>query len=149
MSKQDFTDKKNDPIEETRLDIMVDSNSCLETVEDLSPETKELLPLAERERAAFLSGYAAGLEEARKIALKKKDEKLSTLDPHISESESHKKSESSKKSESQKKIYMDKANQKAMNVWVNEGETAAIKHMFTDQETGRERSYAEMRMLYG
>ena len=129
MPQQDFTDKKNDPIEETRLDIMIDSNNtCLGTEEDLLPTTKEQLFLAERERAAFLAGHAAGLEEARRIALKK-SEKLSQP--------------------KSKKTYMDKANQKAMNVWENEGETAAIKHMFTDQETGRERSYAEMRMLYG
>ena len=90
-------------IEKTR------QNDCLGTEEDLLPATKEQL------------------EEARRIALKKKSEKLSPP----------------------KKTYMDEANKKAMNVWVNEGETAAIKHMFTDQETGRERSYAEMRMLYG
>lgn len=44
---------------------------------------------------------------------------------------------------------MDEANRTALQVMANEGSAAAIKHMFTDQNTGRTLSYAEMRMLYG
>jgi len=44
---------------------------------------------------------------------------------------------------------MDSNNKKAADVWKNEGQSAAIKHMFTDQETGRTLSYAEMRSRYG
>lgn len=43
---------------------------------------------------------------------------------------------------------MDEKNQKAFDVLVNEGRNAFLKHVFTD-ENGRERSYAEMRYLYG
>jgi hypothetical protein len=43
---------------------------------------------------------------------------------------------------------MDEKNQKALDVLVNEGKNAFLKHVFTD-ENGRERSYAEMRYLYG
>ena len=43
---------------------------------------------------------------------------------------------------------MDEKNQKAFDVLVSEGENAFLKHVFTD-ENGRERSYAEMRYLFG
>ena len=46
-------------------------------------------------------------------------------------------------------IAMDSDNKEAMNVWAEEGEKAAIAHMFTDKETGRQLSYAEMRSRYG
>lgn len=44
---------------------------------------------------------------------------------------------------------MDDANKKAMNVFATKGIDAAITHMFTDQETGRQLSYGEMRARYG
>ena len=44
---------------------------------------------------------------------------------------------------------MDEHNKKALKVMKNEGMDAAVKHMFTDQETGRQLSYGEMRMRYG
>lgn len=44
---------------------------------------------------------------------------------------------------------MDEANKQAYNVLVNGTEKDFIKHVFTEQGTGRVRSYAEMRMLYG
>ena len=44
---------------------------------------------------------------------------------------------------------MDDTNKKALDVMQNEGMNAAIKHMFTDQESGRQLSYGEMRMRYG
>lgn len=44
---------------------------------------------------------------------------------------------------------MDEANRTALQVMANEGSAAAVRHMFTDQKTGRTLSYAEMRMLYG
>ena len=44
---------------------------------------------------------------------------------------------------------MDEANRAALQVMANEGSAAAVKHMSTDQKTGRKLSYAEMRMLYG
>jgi len=44
---------------------------------------------------------------------------------------------------------MDECNQKALNVMATEGSTAAVKHMFTDQETSQRLSYGEMRMRYG
>ena len=44
---------------------------------------------------------------------------------------------------------MDDANKKALDVMQNEGVEAAIKHMFTDQVSGRQLSYGEMRMRYG
>ena len=44
---------------------------------------------------------------------------------------------------------MDDANKKAMDVWEKDGMEAAVKHMFTDQKTGRPLTYAEMRSLYG
>ena len=43
---------------------------------------------------------------------------------------------------------MDEKNQKAFDVLVSEGKNAFLKHVFTD-ESGQERSYAEMRYLYG
>ena len=43
---------------------------------------------------------------------------------------------------------MDEKNQKAFDVLVSEGTNSFLKHVFTD-ESGRERSYAEMRYLYG
>jgi hypothetical protein len=44
---------------------------------------------------------------------------------------------------------MDEDNKKALNVMKTEGMDAAVKHMFTDQETGQQLSYSEMRMRYG
>ena len=44
---------------------------------------------------------------------------------------------------------MNNNNKKAADMWEKEGQSAAIKHMFTDQETGRTLSYAEMRLRYG
>tara|TARA_B100000902_G_C27304095_1_gene914420 strand:- start:720 stop:1322 length:603 start_codon:yes stop_codon:yes gene_type:complete len=44
---------------------------------------------------------------------------------------------------------MDKRNQNALNVLQNEGTKAAIKHMFTDDKSGRQLSYSEMRSRYG
>ena len=44
---------------------------------------------------------------------------------------------------------MDEPNKKALDVMANEGMDAAVKHMFTDQESGRQLSYAEMRSRYG
>ena len=44
---------------------------------------------------------------------------------------------------------MDEANKEATDVMANEGMKAAVKHMFTDQETGRQLSYSEMRSRYG
>ena len=44
---------------------------------------------------------------------------------------------------------MDKRNQKAMDVWAEKGLDSAIKHMFTDDETGRPLTYGEMRARYG
>ncbi len=44
---------------------------------------------------------------------------------------------------------MDDANKKAMNVLSSQGLDAAIKHMFTDQDTGRNLTYGEMRARYG
>ena len=43
---------------------------------------------------------------------------------------------------------MDEANQKAMNVWATQGESAMLKHIMT-KEDGTPMSYAESRMLYG
>lgn len=42
---------------------------------------------------------------------------------------------------------MDEDNKKALNVMKTEGMDAAVKHMFT--ASGRQLSYAEMRMRYG
>ena len=44
---------------------------------------------------------------------------------------------------------MDEDNKKALNVMKTEGIDGAVKHMFTDQKTGRQLSYSEMRMRYG
>lgn len=44
---------------------------------------------------------------------------------------------------------MDATNQEALHVLKNKGCDAAVKFMFTDQETGRELSYSEMRARYG
>ena len=44
---------------------------------------------------------------------------------------------------------MDDANKQAYNVLMNGTKKDFIKHVFTNQETGKQRSYAEMRMLYG
>ena len=46
-------------------------------------------------------------------------------------------------------VNMDEANKQAFNVLMNGTEKEFIKHVFTEQGTGRVRSYAEMRMLYG
>ena len=46
-------------------------------------------------------------------------------------------------------LVMDDLNKKAMNVMTTQGMDAAVKHMFTDQDTGRQLSYGEMRMRYG
>lgn len=46
-------------------------------------------------------------------------------------------------------IKMDHYNAKAYNVLKNEGQDAFMKHVFTDQDTGKPMSYAEMRMRYG
>lgn len=44
---------------------------------------------------------------------------------------------------------MDEANKTAANVFNTQGEKAFLKHIFTDQETGRIMSYSEMRYRYG
>lgn len=44
---------------------------------------------------------------------------------------------------------MDEVNKQAFNVLMNGTEKDFIKHVFTEQGTGRVRSYAEMRMMYG
>jgi len=44
---------------------------------------------------------------------------------------------------------MDAANKTAAEIFNSQGKDAFIKHVFTDQETGRPMSYGEMRMLYG
>ena len=44
---------------------------------------------------------------------------------------------------------MDKTNQKAADTYFKEGETGFINHVFTDQESNRKLSYAEMRSRYG
>ena len=44
---------------------------------------------------------------------------------------------------------MDEANKTAANVFNTQGEKAFLKHIFTDQETGRQMSYSEMRYRYG
>ena len=45
--------------------------------------------------------------------------------------------------------HMDDHNKKAVDVMRTQGMNAAIQHMFTDQETGRQLSYGEMRARYG
>ena len=44
---------------------------------------------------------------------------------------------------------MDDRNKKANDVLKNEGTAAAVKHMFTDDNSGKTLSYAEMRQRYG
>ena len=44
---------------------------------------------------------------------------------------------------------MDDTNKKAVNVMAEQGLEEAVKHMFTDEKSGRQLSYAEMRSLYG
>ena len=44
---------------------------------------------------------------------------------------------------------MDEANKTAANVFNTQGEKEFLKHIFTDQETGRTMSYSEMRYRYG
>jgi len=44
---------------------------------------------------------------------------------------------------------MDAANTKAAVVLSTQGSKAFVEHVFTDQETGKKLSYAEMRALYG
>jgi len=44
---------------------------------------------------------------------------------------------------------MDETNKKAAQVLQNQGTKSFIDHVFTDQDTGRKLSYAEMRMMYG
>ena len=44
---------------------------------------------------------------------------------------------------------MDEANKKALDVLIKGTEKDFLKHVFTNQETGQQRSYAEMRMMYG
>ena len=44
---------------------------------------------------------------------------------------------------------MDDTNKKAVDVMATEGMEAAVKHMFTDEKSGRQLSYAEMRMRFG
>ena len=44
---------------------------------------------------------------------------------------------------------MDEANKKALDVLIKGAEKDFLKHVFTNQETGQPRSYAEMRIMYG
>ena len=44
---------------------------------------------------------------------------------------------------------MDDYNKKAMDVMRTQGMSSAVKHMFTDQQTGRQLTYGEMRARYG
>jgi hypothetical protein len=44
---------------------------------------------------------------------------------------------------------MDPLNQKALNVMLTQGTTAAVKHMFTHETTGQTLTYLEMRERYG
>tara|TARA_A100001388_G_scaffold209382_1_gene159862 strand:+ start:57 stop:296 length:240 start_codon:yes stop_codon:yes gene_type:complete len=44
---------------------------------------------------------------------------------------------------------MDDHNKKAVDVMKTKGMSAAIEHMFTDQDTGRQLTYGEMRARYG
>ena len=44
---------------------------------------------------------------------------------------------------------MDDANKKGLDIMESEGMDAAVKYMFTDQESGRQLSYSEMRTRYG
>ena len=47
------------------------------------------------------------------------------------------------------KTGMDENNSKALDVLKTQGSQAFVKHVFTDQCTGRSLSYSEMRQLYG
>lgn len=44
---------------------------------------------------------------------------------------------------------MDEANKQAYNVLMDGTREDFLRHVFTEQSTGRVRSYAEMRMMYG
>ena len=44
---------------------------------------------------------------------------------------------------------MDDANKKGIDIMEKDGMEAAVKYMFTDQDSGRQLSYGEMRMRYG
>jgi len=44
---------------------------------------------------------------------------------------------------------MDDANKKGIDIMEKDGMKAAVKYMFTDQDSGRQLSYGEMRMRYG
>ena len=44
---------------------------------------------------------------------------------------------------------MDDANKKGLDIMESEGMDAAVKYMFTDQESGRQLSYSEMRTRHG
>ena len=44
---------------------------------------------------------------------------------------------------------MDNVNKKAATILITKGPDAAIKHMFTDQTTGKPLTYGEMRSRYG
>jgi len=63
----------------------------------------------------------------------------------------------SKKQESAKEVIkciadtanMDEANKQAYNVLMDGTREDFLRHVFTEQGTGRVRSYAEMRMMYG
>jgi hypothetical protein len=44
---------------------------------------------------------------------------------------------------------MDEANKTAADVFNSRGEGSFIKHIFTEQSTGRTMSYSEMRSMYG
>jgi hypothetical protein len=46
------------------------------------------------------------------------------------------------------KADMDDTNAEAVDVWLEKGPDAMVEHVFTDKK-GNQRSYAEMRMLYG
>tara|TARA_B100000925_G_C21568811_1_gene286862 strand:+ start:41 stop:232 length:192 start_codon:yes stop_codon:yes gene_type:complete len=45
-------------------------------------------------------------------------------------------------------LEMDDKNKKAFNVFLEEGNQAFVKHVFTS-ENGGQLSYSEMRMMYG
>lgn len=44
---------------------------------------------------------------------------------------------------------MDDPNKEATHIMCTQGVDAGIKHMFTDQDTGRELTYSEMRSRFG
>jgi len=44
---------------------------------------------------------------------------------------------------------MDDANKKGIDIMEKDGMEAAVKYMFTDQDSGRQLSYGEMRTRYG